>query len=644
MIRIHRCLCVLLIGAGMALHAADSPTNEEWQPVVQAIAAGETDAEAKIQGLVNRYPRWADGWTELARMQLEAGQSAAAFASAQKAMALSPTHGEATPLAMQALIQLKRPTEAEALAAPFADKALDRQRNGRAGWVNYYAAAAALAIPDLGKAEAHLGLAKTFAGGAVPGDFHALDARLAVRRGDLVQAEASLIRATTVSPRLWDAWYELGRVRSVLAEREKDPSQQAVRYEAAAQSFATIVKALPDDYESLLGLGRCQLELGKRELDAENEHGRALLQDAAANLEQAIARKDDLVAAHLLLGEALVRLEKYEHAIVALERARALGSQDNGMLYNLALALEKIGKADAAKAIHATTSAVSAPELIGKGMTLAKASMHAPAIEHLGRSVELLDDARDRELKGQVLRTLGHVWLAWATDTRAPPSDSERARRLDSAAEAYARAAKLGDWSAKQHYASMQSSRDPRLGYEAGWQLLRWSTFTSPLGWKLALGNYGACRAWDNPLHYVLWSLLGGVPALLWMITLFGSRRRRSKAAPTSERRPTARAPERRATARRPSDEDSSVRASSASSGEHKTSPALVRKKAASSSHHAPPSPVVRTPHPSLPASQRTPAPETDAQRSAQPRRGSMPETEEIDPPPGGDRRPPGRR
>ncbi|MBA3686711.1 MAG: tetratricopeptide repeat protein, partial [Planctomycetes bacterium] len=517
---------VLVLIAICVASGADSPTNEEWQPVAQAIADHRADAETQVQAIVARYPRWADGWTELARVQFSAEQAETSLESARKALALAPTHGEAAPLAIQALLRLGRPAEAVALAAPFTDRTLDRQLNGKAGWVNYYAAEAALTIPDFAKATAHLTLAKACAGGAVPGEFHMLDARLAIRSGDLVQAEASLIRATTVAPRLWDAWYELGRVRSVLAEREKDPLERGKRIEAASQSFATVVTALPDDHESWLGLGRCQVNLGKIEIDSGNDQGQNRLNEGIASLKQALERKAELVPALLLLGEALVRLEKYDDAVAPLTKARELGATDQGLLYNLALALEKTGRADEASAIHSKTQAVTAPELISKGMTLYKAKMHPAAINHLGTAVKQLDDSRDRELKAQVLRCIGHAWLARVTDSRSPPSDQDREDFQDRAAKAYAMAGELNDWSAKQHYAALQSQRSPAMGYEAGWQLLRWSTFTAPLGWKLVAGNYGASRAWATPLHYVLWGLAAGLPALLWLITMFGGRRR----------------------------------------------------------------------------------------------------------------------
>jgi hypothetical protein len=108
-----RAIALLLIAIG-GLAGADTPTNEEWQPVADAIAAGDADAEAKVQAVAVRFPRWADGWTELARVQLDAQHAEAALDSARKALALSPLHGEApwlrrSPIARRTASSTARP-------------------------------------------------------------------------------------------------------------------------------------------------------------------------------------------------------------------------------------------------------------------------------------------------------------------------------------------------------------------------------------------------------------------------------------------------------------------------------------------------------------------------------------------------------
>ena len=532
--------------------AADSPTKDEWAPVVQAIAEQAPDAGQQLAAITTKYPKWAGGWIELARYNLAARQPEDAWKHARQALTLERTNGEAGALAVQALTLVGRHDEAITVGEPFrANRQDDKQAGGRAGWVNFYAAQAALTAktPDPAKAEVLLRTAKACAGAAVPGEFHFLDAKLAIRRGDLVGSVKNLERAVSADPALWDAWYEVGRVRGALADRETSVPGKRQLLLSAEQAFLTVTKALPDDFESWLGLGRAQSALAQLDIDAGGEGG-AKLKDAVASFTEALQRKPDLVPALSAMGEAQLRLERYSLAVEVLTRARELGANDDILLSNLALALEKTGRADEAVKVQAGATATTAPALINKGMILFKAKIYRSAIDLFERAAKHGELASQPETRGQVLRFTGHAWRDWAaapspkgpetaptgTET-TPPAPDQRAQRLDQAADAYQRAGEFGDAMAIRHYAALQSGRGPHLAYAAGWKLLGWSTYSSFTGWKLVLGNYGASRAWSNALHLGIWGVLAGLPLLLWVASLF---RRAPVAADGTRRVPSA--------------------------------------------------------------------------------------------------------
>lgn len=611
------------LGASPAAVAADAPTQGEWGPVVQAVAAQAPDARQQLLAITAKYPKWIGAWIELARFELAARQPEEAWKYARQALTIERANGEAAALAVQALTQVGRHDDAIGVAAPFlANRQSDKQAGGRAGWVNFYAAQAAFTAkrPDPAKADELLKAAKACAGAAVPGDFHFLDARLAIRRGDLAGGTKNLERAVAADPRLWDAWYELGRARSVLAERETSVPGRRALLLAAEQAFTTVTKALPDDFESWLGLGQAQAAIARLEMESGGEGG-AKLKDAAASFGEALERKPDLVPALTALGEAQLRLERYAPAAEALARARELGANDDILLSNLALALEKTGRAEEAVRIQATTTATSAPALINKGMTLFKAKVYRTATDLFEQAVRHPELETQRETRGQVLRFAGHAWRDWAAQDPALPA-AEREQRLEKAAEAYRRAGDLGDRMAIRHYAALQSERGPATAYAAGWKLLGWSSSTSLAGWKLVLGNYGASRAWANPLHLGIWGVLAGLPLLLWIASLF----KRAPAPSDEVRRPSPRGPA----------AESARRAPPAPKAEREMNPLTARVKAREALEPR----AKSAPLPARPARPGTVPTEPVPKRPATARKTPMPETEELGPPAGPAKRP----
>ena len=635
-LRLAFALAVALGTAPLAV-AADAPTKDEWAPVVQALAEQAPDAGQQLNTITTKYPKWAGGWIELARFELATGQHEDAWKHARQALTLERTNGEAGALAVQALALVGRHDDAITVAEPFrANRQDDKQSGGRAGWVNFYAAQAALSAKksDPAKAEELLKTAKACAGAAVPGEFHFLDAKLMIRRDDFVGGAKSLERAVAADPQLWDAWYELGRVRGELVEREPSVPGKRQLLLSAEQAFLTVTKALPDDVESWLGLGRAQAAVAKLEIEDGGEGG-AKLKNAAASFTEALDRKPDLVPALTALGEAQLRLERYALAAEALGKAHELGAKDDVLLSNLALALEKSGRAEEAVRIQAGTTATTAPALINKGMILFKAKVYRTAVELFELAAKHPELEAQHETRGQVLRFAGHAWRDWATP--APGSTAadgnERETRLNAAADAYHRAGDLGDWTAIRHYAALQAERGPKPAYAAGWTLLGWTNYTSFTGWRLVLGNYGASRAWDNALHFSIWGVLAGLPLLLWLASLL----RRAPAGVSADpaRRPASRA----------APADQPRRAAPSAKAEREMHPVTVRVKSrqaleprASTTRPAAPGKPMATPRPAAPSAAKhvetEVAPKRTASSAPAVRKTPIPETDELPPPP----------
>lgn len=521
------------------LTGADAPTADEWNPVVQAVAAQASDAEARLSAITTRYPTWVDGWIAAARFEFARGNHAKAWELAYSALKLERGNGDAVAVAMQALTALKRIEDALKVGAPLLEVASrDRLRDGRGGWIGYYTALAHLAAPtpDLNAAAEAVRKAKAHAGATIPAQFHLLDARIAVQRGDAAQAEALLARAVASDPKMWDAWYELGRVRTLLASAERAGAAKRTRLNEAVTAFNAVTTALPNDHEAWWGLANARLELGR--LDQLEGNGSAdNLRTAAVAAKNATDRTADFGAAWATLGEAELRQERWAEAATALEQALQHGADTASVRGNLAVALQKTGRVDEALALGGTADA-GAADLLTRGLSAHAAGHHALATASLQAAADHADVSKDPLLHAQVLRYLGHAWAATAETDIVTRDDA-----LDRAAQAYRQAGDHGDFLARRHFAAVQAPRAPRLAYDAGWTLIGWSTF-SARGWALVLGNYGASRTWASALHLLVWGLLLAVPLALWIKSFFHRsipaeqlRQPRPAPKPTTERR-----------------------------------------------------------------------------------------------------------
>jgi tetratricopeptide (TPR) repeat protein len=514
-------ICALLLAFGGLLSAADAPTADEWTPVEAALNAGDAAAPAKLAALVAAHPQWADGLRTLAQVQLRQGDRANAAANARKALALAPADASAAAVAVQALAGNGQAAEAYAIADRFTG-AQDPQ-----GWVNFYAAAAALDADDRKKAGLYLALAmgrtKT-----PPAEFSFLDARISEQAGDLPRAEAGLQRAVAANPRLWDAWYQLGVVQYRLADQ--GPGDRGDWLAKSEANFVKVTANVPKEALGWLGLGRAQLTLGQDLLIANEDDGKAKAREAVRSLRNALELRGDLRDAYLNLGVALLIGGNHQEAITQLLKARELGATDRNLGFNLMLAYQQAGKTAEFEAEAQNVQATSVGERITLGMGFFKSGSFALAIQLLESALPGVAD--DRERSGQVHRFIGHAHAALAerarkhlaaADGQATPA-TEVERELDAARDSWRKAGSFGDHTAQRFFMAQEAARSPLNGYEAGWQRLAWHSYLSLDGWMLVAGNYGGAITggqglagmWArHPLHAGIWGALIGMPLLL---------------------------------------------------------------------------------------------------------------------------------
>ena len=594
-------MCALVLGAQPGM-AADAPTQDEWGPVQAALASDAADAGTRVAAITSAYPNWVDGWVAAARYELKHQNPAQAYTHARKALQLENTNGDAAAIGMQALIAHQNPEAAIKLGSVRAkEPSLDTLSDGRAGWLSYYLALAHLALkdgPDLDGATQAMRMAKTHAGAIIPAEFHLVDARIAVLSGDVPKAEALLSRTVAGEPKHYDAWYELGRVRVALAANEGTPAGKRARLESAVQAFNTVTSALPQDHETWAALAQTRLELARLALN-DGSDGGVLLRETVAAARHATNAKPDFGAAWAILGEAELRLERWQEASDALRKAQQFGSDDASVRGNLAIALQKTGNVEEALAVGgAMDGDATLSALVTRGLSALKADRYEWATASLQTATTHAEfKQQPSTVQGQILRFLGHAWTGWAITEDL----THREERLDQAAAAYRSAAEVGDAYAKRHFAAVQGRRDPPIAYAAGWTLIGWSPL-SFRGWALVLANYGASRAWTNPLHLVIWGLLIGLPLLLWVKSLF----HRSIPAETVRTSRSASAPAVDAPRQRQAD-SSSIRPSVRPKSEAN---ALTARKSRDRSTDAATAPRPTAPRPGT--KRRAPLPETE--------------------------------
>ena len=582
--------------------SADAPTAEEWTSVEQALKEEAPDSVAKLSALVAAYPRWSDGQRTLAQVLLRQGQAEAALKAAKQALAIAPGDANAAATAIQALGALNRLAEAFAIADQFiGDK--DPQ-----GWVNFRAAEAALNAGDRAKADLHLSLANGRAKKNPPAEFAYLDARISAAAGDLDRAEVSINRAIAGNPRLWDAWYELGVLQLRQAETKTASTRQKYLEDSAA-SFSKVTAVHNKDALAWLGLGRAQVTLAQDLPVNRVDEARALAAKAAGSLKNAIELNDELRDAHLNLGVALLVSEQHEQAITHLLRARDLGSASRTLGFNLMLAYQKAGRTAEFEAEARNVEAVSTAEKLTAGIGFHRAGNHALAVTLM---MSALPDLTDSERVAATNRYIGHAHAAIAAklstqaadaaaDVRATPAavDAE----LDRAREAYRKAGNLKDYPAQRFFMAQETARSPLAGYEAGWQHLNWHGYTSLDGWSSVVGNYGGAITggeglpgmWKrNPVHLIVWGVLGFIPLCLALAAFL-----RPKRVVIEQRRESE--PHARPANRPPTNKPANKPAASSA-----VAPSAASAAKSSGGNRAP-----ATRPPQAQAQQRTPAPAT---------------------------------
>lgn len=540
---------------------ADRPSATEWTPVEQAIAADAADAQAKLSAITAAYPKWPDGFRALAQLQVRHRQMQPALISARAALALAPDDAAAASSAVQALAGLGQVNDAYSIANQFTGA------KDTSGWVNFYAAVAALEAKDRAKAELYLSLAMARVKDAPP-EFTYLDARIAELSGDLPRAEASLKRAIAASPRFWDAWHELGVVQARLADAKPDMAIDLLTKSEAA--FRSVASANEQAFESWQGLGCTQLKLAQVLMPGSESDGRAKARDAITSLGKTLALKEAQRDAQLALGQALLIDEQYEPAISHLQRARELGATERALDFNLMLAYQKAGKTAEFERAAASIKAESPSEKITTGMGLYHAGNFTIAAQLLASAATDLGSGSgsERERIGAVDRFVGHAQseladrqrrhLAEVAESERPAAQAELERLLDAARDSYRAAGALADYPAQHHFLALETARGPRHGYDAGWQYLAWNSYTSPGGWAAVIGNYGGAMTdgrgvagmWEqHPAHVVAWGVLAVVPFLIFLTSLF---RRQPEVVTREERASRAPTPEPRAPQPRP--------------------------------------------------------------------------------------------
>lgn len=553
-----------VLALALAAHAAgaDSPTKDEWDPVQAAIAAGAPDAEAQVAALTTRFPQWSSGHREHAKLQLRRRDHAAALASAEKALALDGSEAEAARVQIQSLGALRRFDEAWKALDAFTGK-------DKGGWVRYDAAKVAIDAADLPRAERLLKDAREKAVNSTPSEFFFLQSRLELAKGDPEAARLSLEQAVKADSKLYEGWYELGRVELALAAMH--PDRAKVLIDDAVTHFERALAGRAEDANVLYGLGYARYERAKQVLRTDEDAGGAQLRDAVAVLDQAIAKQPDFGLARYVLGNVLVQLGRWADAIPHLQRAHALGVQDRSSWFNLALALEKNGDSAGAAEILARTKAETPGEQIVVAMNAYRARDFRLAAKLLETVAPQLAD--DPQRQAAALRFLGHALrqVGEKTPAAADGADgagSERTQLLDQAAAAYAAAAALKDRVGREHYLALQTSRGAELGFAAGLRFLGWTTWMSPRGYGAVIGNYGGwltggrgfAGAWArHPGHVGTWGGLAGLCLIMFVVGFFrrGGRPtredhdaepRRSARLATPAERPSARTPDHKRT------------------------------------------------------------------------------------------------
>ena len=511
--------------------AVKIPTAAQWAPVQQAIDANQPNAQAQLLALLKTYPAWSDGSKILAHLLLKQGKAAEALAAAKRANQIAPDDSEALRIQIRALADLQRKADIYALIGQSGSK-------DSKGWLHYEAGLAAVGFSDAARAESLLKEAKSRVGAKLPPEFLFLDSRVAILARDFNRAELALTSATAQQPDFWDGWYELGRVRLVLADRESEQREAWIK--KAADAFEVVVKNVPGDAFGYLGQGRVALEQSKQlQGSGMDDNADGKLREAAAAFNRALAVRPDLAEAYVLLGDAQLRLGKWDEAVSALQRAKGLGANQRSLTFNLAIALQQTGKPDQAAALLNTVTAASPAEQATLGMSAFRSKNWLLANTLLPKAVDQLEDA---EAKGATWRFIGHARSRLA-EMR---TGAERDQWLDAAAEAYRNAGDFRDFPARRFFNASAAARSPERAYAAAWVMLGWDPL-APDAWGQVIANYGAAKTGGHgiggmaqraPLHLAGWCLLFLAPLAFFGLGLRPRRRQAATTAPAGAGRP----------------------------------------------------------------------------------------------------------
>lgn len=188
------------------------------------------------------------------------------------------------------------------------------------------------------------------------------------------RASAGAIAAAAVSP-------EGAPEISDAPEERADEHLAAGRYAEAAEAFAGLAAADPNNVRAAMGLGAAQLYLGRYDA-AEKEFRRALrlapeLPDvhyhlgltlfkrgvnaaASAELRRATELDPEHAAAFQVLGEALNQMGEPQEAIRALEQAVRLSPENSKAYYAMGIAHDRLGNPERAGEMYRRSREVGA--------------------------------------------------------------------------------------------------------------------------------------------------------------------------------------------------------------------------------------------------------------------------------------------
>jgi hypothetical protein len=529
----HRARIPALLLAAALAAAVEAPTGIEWAPVARAMEAGGAEAVTSVEAITARYPKWPDGHRALASARLRASDPAGAWKAARAALNLDKTDTQAAALGIHALAVLGRYDDAFQVADLFTNA------SDAGATVAAQAAIAALQARNDARLTTYLAAAKTRTAGAAPIlDFVA--AKQAQRAKDLPAAAEALDRAIASKPDYHDAFYELGRVRTVQALQT--PAQAGKLLTKAEEAFQAAARLDRHDADSRLGLGRAQLEHGKSLIAAGMaDQGAAMLRQSLAAFDEGLQLEPSHRDGKLWKGDALLRLERFAEATPLLKQAFAAGAIDRALPFNLSLALARSGKPEEAAKVLESVEARTGDEQLTMAMSAAGQGNWAAAQALLRKS---LDDLPEDASGSAPRRWAAYRYIAHcARELGADASGEAQAELQETAAKYYKEAGDNGDLSARHWYLYHQAQRGPFEAFKAGQQSLKWDGMWNPPAWKLLVSNYGwkvshgdglAGAVKHGPAHILLWALLGFISVGLflkgWLLPdgLYGSAKTRT--------------------------------------------------------------------------------------------------------------------